>query len=498
MNSVLPFQVGNGLRQKDALFHKATLQLLQGSLPDQEEMQLLLRALVEEEIVSLEGYLLFLKKTLSFIFLNASNPSMFSDFFCREICLKICRYGSFRRSPFLQSLQNIILFFLKKKSDFPLPEIFPKGGILIEALSLEHLAHLPDLKRGALVSVLCFLLGQMSKNQQWVEAALQIALWHVQLLDQSFSPFTTLWQEEKGFKEKDLLTAQGLMFDALGSCFHLEQMMLAKEKVQKKISILPGEISLPYFYLLLHREIKRWKNREPFLPIQKVDKEKVWFDSHLLLARYSGSHLESAVTFLGNHSTLGEIRCCDVQIRSFGPQWFPLGDSSGFGLLRLPNRKTASDFEWKRKDDGYFFKGWIDLPSPKEECFCAMEAKNSIVGERFSLELDFQGDTSQKLGFVFYVSAKSASVDGKMELAHSALRRYEGAVRSVSFKGKNGSLQVRSQNLSCMHLIPLGESEAFWQSNFLLGYEISFHKGPVTFHIEKVNEEKIYSNNAKN
>ncbi len=486
MKSALLAQSQNSLSQEDVLFQKAALGFVQGNLVDQEVRTLLLERLLGHDISSIQDYLLFLKKSLSLLFLSRNEDSFFAQDSWAEIMQKICKNGFFQNFPLIQALQDLIFFFLKRSEALTPPKLSPRGCPLIEPLSNEKERPLPDLERGSLLSILWFLLGKMSGKEEWVQAAFRIATWYLKILDQNFLPFAALWKEERNFREKELLVTLFLMFDAFAPENQQEQMNVAKERILEKINASHEEVPLPFFFLLLGHEIDRWKTPS-FASSEKEKKEKISLDPDLLLALYSGNHLESAVTFLGNRSTLGVIHVGDVHIRSFGPQWFPIGDLSRFGIMRFPFSKgLLGDLEWKKKERGYSLRGCVALAGGGGEDFsCWMDVKNLVEMEKFSLELQFHGDFKERLGVVFFVSAKSALVEGQMDLKSETFQRYEGSVRKVSFKGKAASLEVRAHNLSCMHLIPLGQSRAFWGSNFLLAYEVSPENPGASFLIER-------------
>jgi hypothetical protein len=484
MNSAFTEQNRNSLPQDDVFFRNATRAFLQDTLPDQEEMAFIFRSLLERKVSSLPDYLVFLKKTLFFLFLTKNGTVFLNKEDRRKILLKICKAGFFRRFPLSQAMQDIIFFLLQRKVPSAPPKLLSKGCALIEPLSNVNDGPLPDLQNGALLSLFWFLLGKMSGKEEWVLAAFRLASWHLKVLDQNLLPFAALWKEEKNYQENELFTHLFLMFETMGSCFQHEQMAAAAEIFRKKA--FPEDPSLSSFYAILSHELGRWK-MESFPGAEKESQEKVWLDPDLLLARYSGNLLQSAFTLLGNHSTLGAIHVEDVQIRSFGPQWFPIGDASRFGIVRFPSSKSLlGDLEWKKNENGYSLRGCSALTRANGEEFSTwLEVKNSVDREKFSLDLNFHGDFKERLAFVFFVLAKSAIVEGQMELKSQTFRRYEGPSRKVSFKCKTALLEVRSQNLSCMHLIPLGGKEAYWQSNFLLAYEISPQSRSASFLIER-------------
>lgn len=471
----------NFLSQEDAFFHKASSAYVKGKILSQEESDFLAQSLLDCKISSPSQYLAFLKKGLSFIFLERNGDGFFSHPSKKEIIRKICTNGYFRNCPLIEVFQDVIFFLLKGQLPHHLPKIFTKGGVAVESLSVEKNRSLPDLERNALLAIMCFLLGRMIPNEEWLNGSVQIATWCLKLLDQNFSPFVSLWKEGIDYKEKDLLTTLYLLFDGVGSYCAQDLMEIAKERCQEKMAMAKDALSLPYFYHLLGQEIDRWKAGKNSQCSEKEKNEKVWFDSDALLIRYAGAHFDSALTFLGYHSSLGAIHTGDVQILAMGPQVFPLGDLSRFGIVRFPPAKSLlGELEWKKIENGYSVRGCAALASLHEEELW-IEVKNTVEQEKFSLSIQLHGEFQERIAFAFFVRAKSCVIDGQKEMSFNTFQRYQGAVRKVSFKEKSTTLEIRAQNLSCMHLIPLGEAQDFWHSHFLLAYEISPQKGISSF-----------------
>jgi hypothetical protein len=485
MNASLLSQCKNSSSQEEGFFHEVCLRYAEGFPPTNEETDLLLKELLLQQPGSFSEYGLFLKKTLCWVFLSREKQP-FATSSVRLLLLKICEGGFSQKFPYVQALQDLIFFMLKKPFEFLPPKILSKGGVLMESPLCEKEGLLPDLERGAQLSLLWFLFGQMSGREEWKRAALSNAFWSLKLLGANSFPFSSLWKEEMLYKESDLLFSLFLMFDIIGSCFQIPSMLLAAKQLLEKPDHFQGELSHPFFYLVLSKEGERWKEQKVRDFSEQEKRETIWFDPDLNLVCYQGNLLKSAVSLSGNRSTLGVLHAGDLQIRSFGPQIFPIGDSSRFGMVRFPYAKSSlGDLEWKKKNNAYSLRGWVPLTQSQDESSPWMEVKHSMEKEKFLLEINLQGEIKEKLAFVFYVESKNACVEGQLELTKGSLQRYEGAIRKVFFRGKEATLAIGSQNLSCMHLIPLGGGKGYWGSNFLLAYELPLRPTGFAFCIER-------------
>ena len=172
-----------------------------------------------------------------------------------------------------------------------------------------------------------------------------------------------------------------------------------------------------------------------------------------------GGSIQNAFVLVGDKVPLGAMRSGLIEIPSFGPQVHPLNDPHLFGV----HRKIA-DPRWS-----------------------AVSARPEIWFEYFalphqsSLEIRFFGLTPEApVSFVFYVKAKQAKIDNEVYLSKS-LHRYCKESKKVIFESGESRFSIENTCPFKMELIPLAGGGCFWDSDFLLGFEIPVHDGRAVF-----------------
>jgi|GEM_PF-2490507 len=162
---------------------------------------------------------------------------------------------------------------------------------------------------------------------------------------------------------------------------------------------------------------------------------------------FHSSNLQGILTFLGRGTSLGILRGTDIEVRAFGPQALPLNDLKGFGI----ERTIEGEDNWTR-------------------CFGLPEVWFQIR-EFFDggLDVRFLGLSLEKtLNFSFYIKAPYAQIDSSQFLPKT-LNRYQGESKAVLFGGK---FQIESILPTKMELIPLAGEGCYWDTEFLLSFEI--------------------------
>ena len=245
-------------------------------------------------------------------------------------------------------------------------------------------------------------------------------------LGQKLLPFCdlpSLWSSESTYDEQEAKISIALLLAAFG----------------KKI-VLPENVD-PYF-AALHQLLPSWTG-------EKID-----------LATMGTGMMHPLIGALPMPMPLGAFRGGAVEVTAFGPQMHSLNDAKLFGAL-------AIDQTWS-------------AVFAKREIWCKMEADASRIGARF-----FGVGAQDKLYFVFYMRAEDAKVGEEM-YAPRSLKRYSGMSNKVVFQRKGTCLSIESQGPTSMELIPLAGEGCFWNSDFLLAFEISPHDGKAVYTFEVV------------
>lgn len=243
-----------------------------------------------------------------------------------------------------------------------------------------------------------------------------------------FTSFPSMWSLESAFNAKDTISSISLLLKAFG-----------------KETSLP-ENADPYFFAL-EKQLPHWK-----------EKTNVSQDNSLGSIQ-TGSSIQFAFSREGDGISLGAICASGIKIPAFGPHLLPLNDSKFFGMCR-------SDPDCR----------WASVSAKKEIWF---EVISDI--ERKMLETRFVGiKPTDSVFFVFYVKADFARIGQEVYLPKS-LRRFAGESKSICFEREGNRLTVTQVNPSKMELIPLAGGGCFWDSDFLLGFEIPIHDGRGAF-----------------
>lgn len=159
--------------------------------------------------------------------------------------------------------------------------------------------------------------------------------------------------------------------------------------------------------------------------------------------------LEGALTFLGNHSPLGCLNTPHFSVPAFGPQSKNLSEPQFFGIRGILPKAS-----------------WAQVVSSPN---CWVSAKSTFEEYRWCLEASFIGmNIKEPLFFSFYLRASQLTL-GKEIYTPQSLKHYQGEVREI-FLDPGWKFSV--EGVKSMQLIPLSGEEGFWNSHFLLSFEI--------------------------
>ena len=91
------------------------------------------------------------------------------------------------------------------------------------------------------------------------------------------------------------------------------------------------------------------------------------------------------------------------------------------------------------------------------------------------------------LFFNFYIKAADAFFDSENHLKKSTIFKYFGINKKTFFKQGDETISIECQNVTNMHLIPLAGKDSFWDSDFLLSFEIKEGKNSLIIMIKQNN-----------
>jgi hypothetical protein len=158
-------------------------------------------------------------------------------------------------------------------------------------------------------------------------------------------------------------------------------------------------------------------------------------------------------TLSSERGSLGIMKTNHAQIRAFGPQIVPFNHPNEFGI-----RETVGN--WSRV---YSYPDvWFERKS--------------------DLSFRFVGLTVEHvLGFVFYAKAGFCKVHDEI-LKPKSLKRFVGQADAVVLN----DLKIETTEKYKLHIIPLAGHGGFWESDFLIGFELSSVNPQISFTVSKV------------
>ncbi len=188
------------------------------------------------------------------------------------------------------------------------------------------------------------------------------------------------------------------------------------------------------------------------------------FDQELGLWSHDVKNFSWALSLSGQGTSLGCAQKGSIEIRAFGPQSYPLVDKGGFGVKGIQRALSV---------DSSQMHGWART--------MANEIWVDVRGKESRLDLRFMGlNSERKMAFVFYVKAQSAQV-GSTIYRPKHLQRYSGDASSVYFTQGADRLEIVSPLSAKMELIPLAGEGCYWETDFLLAYELNPFQSHASF-----------------
>lgn len=262
----------------------------------------------------------------------------------------------------------------------------------------------------------------------------------------SFSSFPSLWSRESEFHIQDAKTSIHLLFSAFGK------------------ELTRAQYENPYFSALAK-----------VLPRMDISADSLAQSQERGHSFNLGDGIENVFVTVGDKVPLGAMKAGDIEIPAFGPQVYPLNNPSLFGVYRkIPDTRWAS-----------------------------LSLNHEIWFEYFSLpshggiEIRFIGLTPEiPVYFVFYVKAELARIDQEIYLPKS-LRRYCNASKKVVFEKGHSLFSIENTCPGKMELIPLAGEGCFWDSDFLLSFEIPVHDGRAVFQFMRMIINKLHSSECE-
>lgn len=248
------------------------------------------------------------------------------------------------------------------------------------------------------------------------------------------------------------------MWQEMGSIDHCDEMLQAAHHAKNWLRLL-GSDSSWMFYL-----------EKDFVEDEKVDfsSDSYGADPHLGIARFScidSKHPVSACfTLSGWNTGLGTMQLGSVEIRSFGPQKFPLADSRQFGIAQNTAHQAVANADAQQLS----LAGWTRCYAAKE-VWIWMKAHADVHGIDWDVRwMGIEGGAS--FSMTFYVKAKSCTLDDGTTIVPQSLQRYQGKSQKIIL---DQTVCFECPEMLNVQIIPLAGVGCFWNTSFLISFEFT-------------------------
>ena len=442
-----------------------------------------IKILVEEcsclEIASSDQYLIFCRNfyqlILSFEFSSISKDEKFDLVY--SLYRKLVKHRNYGFGQ-LTSLYNLVIgyslgfedqtFF--KKLELDSSNLFQSGNDILG----QHLPKIHLLSEKALV--LC-LTGIQMQNLKLINSSIKCCYFLMQLLDQQCTVPLGLWVKENEFKTSDVFFGYTLLF-----CFsYLVTSNSEYQEVYERLfsqldSYLQDQGSLAPLYPLMMKYLEKLRfNKTLIYTGQEFEISDFQEINRLFgLASFKAGKINLNLTCSGIQSGIGTLSKKDIKIVSMGPHLLPLGESSSFGIHRVPSLKERAfkDIESSIKEDKFSFSGWTRVVSQNKnlsDSWLYINAELDDVNCLMNFEIKHQKE-KKDVYIAFFVKASKATISTNFHLLPGSLDRYLGKAEKVTFGSISTTLKINTNAKTEMQVIPLAGQGHFWDADFLLAY----------------------------
>ncbi len=369
-----------------------------------------------------------------------------------------------------QTCRNIVHFFLTKKRPNNSPEQ-TESGCATEFYALQTtLPSLPSPYCHAQQGVMWALLGALTEEQEWIDAAYQLALWQLNTCDSSGRPFSGLLTRDTERSPNDLLIWNYLLSQSLALLTQDQELThLASQQFAHFIHAGGSFEGLPLL-------ITHWfRCRYSLLQEATTPSARQVYDPTVPLIGADSERATVRCTLAGNQTGMGIIQAGELAVVNYGPHQQPLNNPEEFGIQapidafvhhnKAKCHKTESSFSFSRPVQLANSKGeWVDLKQDWNQ-YC------------LTVELDLLTSPLKKdLVFVYYIQAPTCFLESGAEVKPSSLDRYRGKTSKIFFRRDGKQISLSSKQKGEMEIIPLAGGDNFWGANFLVCYEVQLPK----------------------
>ena len=407
------------------------------------------------------------------------------------------------KQPWNQSSQYVrsIVALNHALAKMPIPEVGPhlleSGAALIDLHEYSPWLALPFTPQHYEFGIFLSVITLLTKRQELKSNVQRLVKWQLNTLDHSGLPLDGLFVQEKDGQSIEYFYLSYLLFraaailceDAFYEKISNSALKVLKERLNNK------EESIPPLWPL----IEKWLEKFEIKSEVSGSLSECIHDASTALVGFRSPSQHVFCTLHGSRTGLGTLRFQDIEIVSYGPQYFPLADCEGFGIegnALSDQGLRRSIIEWKR--NAFSLKGctrMIDQPSSKSSYFefgqyrgIWLEVVQEFKRPQFLIETNFLGlDGWDSVAFSFFIKAQSCVLSDNKTIYPRTLDCYEGDVCPLIMSGEMGEVRLDHQGFNGqMQVIPLSGEKSFWGADFLVSYHLTSDQSRYSWNIGPV------------
>lgn len=359
------------------------------------------------------------------------------------------------------------------------PHLLKGGAALFELEEFRPWLSAPSMPHHIEYGIWLCTLALMTQRQDLRETALQLVRWHINTLDYHYKPFLGLFVQEEAFDTNQSLLLYYLLFK--GATLLCDDPEI--HAVTAKLYVFQSNSSnTDLLWVLFERLFEKGK-AVPSLDISHITPSQSIYDPSTALIGYRSPRGHAVCSLHGNRTGLGTLRFDDVEFVNYGPQYLPLGECQGFGILgnSLSDQGERTPL-MQVYPQGFTMKGCVRLID--QPCTFQDINEREYTGVWLELEQEFKFpvldlqvrllslDGWEGIALSFFVKARCCRI-GATQLVPRSFDKYQGKVENLIFEGDKGSCLLKAPHSKAeLQVIPLAGNQSFWGADFLIAYTL--------------------------
>lgn len=454
-----------------------------------------IKALVEEcfvmDISSSDDYLFFCRDLYQLLMALEFSPDLKEKALdlIYPLYRKLIKYRYWHIGHLADLYLSVISYFLGIEDLSCIDHLDLSSAKLFQSGYKRNEQYLPKKTFLAEKAIILYLTGIQLNDIRFINAAIQCCYFLMQFVDKERCLIAGLWEKETEFNMLEALSGFCLLFQ----CFSFYTSQSDHQRIYENLVVhlenyLHKSTRLHSFYPLLNKLIEKVLSTSKPLNFssesKKIDLQQL--NEIFGFRSFCSGELELNLTCSGYHSGIGTLSKKDVKIVSMGPHLAPLGETTVFGIHRIPMLKERAfkDIQSQNEDHRFNFSAWTRLVSDHSQLSDSwLWIQSEVSEQKCRLNFEIKHLKKQKQVYMtFFIKAKKATVSKNFHLIPGSLDRYLGKVEKVQFFSDKASFEIATNSQEKMQVIPLAGQDCFWDADFLLAYVLEDEK-KVSFEI---------------